>query len=164
MTTRYYKLEDEKILSAFSEYYSERQSLQDKGNTLGKKFNLGDAGFKYIGMWGLYLAGFECTRSEHNNLADKELWTLPKDGYTRPKVKKGSEPYNQFKKACEELAIDGSKIEELIGFNHMDFFPAQPGYRYRGKENSMIFLMPESCDSVKGCIEITNIEYIKEAA
>lgn len=161
MTTRYYKLEDESILKAFSEYYAKRDYLQNEGDSLGKEFGLGSAGFKQHGMWDLMLYGFECTYSERNKLVDKELWILPKDGYTRPKVKKGSVPYDKFMAAYRKLSIDASEIEDLIGFNYMDFFPCRPGYEYKGKKNLMIFLMPDKCDSVNGCSEITNIEFME---
>lgn len=162
MTTRYYKVIDKEILEMFGEYYVLRTEVQKKANTFGEKYGLGEGGFRRQGMWGINLIGFDCTWSAHGQLKDNEMWTKPKDGYIRPKVKKGSVPHEEFKTLCGELYISGSEIEKRIGFNHMDYFPKQPGYQYRSNQNLMIFMMPESCDAVKGCVEITNIEYIKE--
>ena len=164
MTTRYYKVVDKNTLKMFADYYEKRIDAQKKANTFGGTHGLGDGGFNSFGMWDARLTGFECTWEAHRLLKNKELWTIPKDGYTRPKVKKGSALHEEFKNLCREIDIDISNIENQIGFNHMDFFPKRPGYQYKAKENSMVFLMPESCDSVKGCTEITNIEYIKEIA
>lgn len=162
VTTRYYKVTDENILKTFSDYYAQRIESQKKADVFGEKYGLGEGGFKVYGMWMLTLVGFECSWFTHSKLKNKELWTQPKDGYTRPKVKKGSAPHEEFKNLCRGIYINSSEIEGQIGFNHMDFFPQCPGYQYIGNKNLMIFKMPESCESVKGCIEISNIEYIKE--
>lgn len=160
MTTRYYKVEDKALLNAISGHFDKRDKSVDKGNKLAEKHGFKKAGFIQDDMWGIHLAGFKCYFHDHAKREDKELWRRPVKDHTAPKSKK-SDLNKEYDTACKELRIDGRAMEDLVGFGFLTYFPSSAGFSYKKDKNQFIFIMPESCDAVKGSKEITNIEFIE---
>mgnify|MGYP000524611438 CR=1 FL=1 len=160
MTTRYYRVTDETILKAIIEYFELLKTTQKKGDEVAKEFGFINASFSRFGMWDASLTGFACSRITYNDRDDKELWIIPKKGYTRPRVKKGSKVYDKYAATCSNLRIIGDDMEKMLGFSHLSFFPTSPGYTFKLDKKIMVFTMPESCEAVNGCVEITNVEYL----
>jgi len=161
MTTRYFKVTDPAMLAAMADLVDERQAAQKVADAFASAHGLTQAVFYLRGLYGQTLAGFKCSRSDHSKREDRDEWTIPKEGITRPKVKKSSPLYKAYNLMSKEVAVDGKELEELFGFNRLTYFPTSPGYTYKPRHNSMVFMMPESCDKVNGCVEITNVEYLQ---
>lgn len=160
--TRYFKVTDQKIIETLRSHLKKITESHAKGNEFGKKHGFESeipAAFRRWGLWDSHLSGFFCGRVEHAKRDDKEFWTIPKDGTTRPKKVKKSPVYAEYSQLCKEVNNDGEAMDEAVGFNRMTFFPSKPGLYYSLDENLLIFAMPEKCDEVKGAVEITNLEY-----
>jgi hypothetical protein len=159
MNTRYFKVVDTDALKTLRDLMDRRLAAQETAEEFARRHGFKKAAFYRVGMHGVELAGFECTRFEHTKRADSDLWTIPKDGYTRVKVKKGSDLYESYAALMAAVRINSSFVDEVFGFSGYTYVPNRPGFTYRMDDQLAVFLMPDACNRVPGCAEISNIEY-----
>jgi len=160
-TSRYFQVVSKKIINELNKHYEKIEVNRIKADDLAKNFGFESSACHRFHLWDFSLSGFVCHKSEHFKRVDKEWWIIPKNSYTWPRKKKDSPYYAEYEAARKELKINSDSIDELIGFNSMSFFPTTPGFHINYDKNLVIFIMPESCNSVEGSKEISNIEYIK---
>jgi len=165
MTTRYYKVTCEEIIKEIALIFNKQIESIRIAEQFAKKHGLGSPSFKRWNMFDLFLDGFEMSRKEFDlNYRDGGLWCIPKNGTSAPRSRKSSKIHQDYKKLWSEVNVDDKHLHEVLGWNHLSFFPTSPGLHSRVDDDLAIFMMPDSCCELKGCIEISNIEYMNLTA
>ena len=154
--SRYFLVKDKAIIEAIKANCKGRQTSRDKAQLFAKEHKLGDSIFSRFGIFDLHLSGFKSQDSE----IDRSLMTKPKEGIFRPKRAKNSELSKAYSELCEETRISDKEIEEVLGWNHLTFFPSMPGCNFKPNDDLYVFILPVRVLELNGCEEISNIEYL----
>lgn len=154
--TRYFLAEDIAIIEAIKKNNDDREASKNKAALFAADNKLGMPIFMRHGIFDMFLSGFESKGSE----IDCALMTKPKDGLFRPKRVKNSKLSIAFSALCKEVDISGKATEDVLGWNRLTFFPASPGCNFKPLSDLFLFMLPARVSELKGCKEITNIEYL----
>jgi len=159
--SRYYLVEDEKIISMIKDIIEQKTKAWKKAEEWAKSNNVGEPVFMRWNIFDSRLHGFRTYGNNYKSeLLDWDYWTKPKKRMIWPKAKKGSKLLSEFRRLQKECEVYDKAVHELLGWNVIDHFPTSPGFNYDG-ENNMAFVTANSWESMKGCKEITNIEFIE---
>lgn len=160
MTSRYFHLTDSTMLEAVKKNRNQVKAAEEKAQEFADQHGLGTPGFIRWSLFDSKLHGFKT----NNSSLELDGWFVrPKDGYTRPRVKKGSPILEQFKTLVNETHVNDSELSKILGWSSLDFFPCRPGLyaNYKSTPLVVVFVTNESTTSLPGCVEISNIEYLQ---
>ena len=157
---RYFKLEDQATFNAIQAHNARNAELRAQVVEWAESVGFGKPEFFRDGLFGQTLEGFKPTGTAD---AVRQVCTKPSRlRLIRPRA--SGRGHDKALLAAYRAQWAKSKtydepLEPLIGFNQLSFFPSFPGYK--GDADYFVWVMPDRVTEVKGCVEITNIEFLE---
>ncbi|MCK4957777.1 MAG: hypothetical protein KAT00_00215 [Planctomycetes bacterium] len=160
--SRYFKIVDETIIEGVLAHMKHVKSRRAVAIQWAKDRGFCDGVLFYRdGMFGTRVGGL--THDRNTPVALREKCTKPKrpNYEIRPKKTADKDLWASYAAMCAEVFVAGSETDELIGFGEMTFFPFSPGFHFSTVDLTGFWTMQDRVTEVKGCVEVTNIEYLE---
>lgn len=158
--SRYFKVTDQTIIDGLKGHLALKGKLQDRAREWARSVGAENIYFYQDGFFGQRLGGFKPSECS-DELREKCTIKRDRNGLIWPKKTVDRELYAAFRQVWDEVRVPSSETDELIGFDELSFFPTRPGV-FVSKDRTFVgYVMPDHVTEVKGCAEITNIDWIE---
>jgi hypothetical protein len=160
--TRYFKVVDQTIVDAYKKHAETGHDNRKKANAWAKTIGAERIHFYRRGLFGSTFGGVK-PREITDELRAKCRKNTDRNGLTGPAKSRDPVLYAEWHRQKQELCTSGKEIEDLVGFNELSFFPTSPGMHYNLDSGFLGWIMPDhvTTEHLKGCVEITNIDWIE---
>lgn len=163
--TRYFKVIDDEIIDGLIKNEERNKQVRALATKWAKDNGFsGEVLFYLKNLVGTRVDSLVVDRSTPAELLAKcRKPKYPKGHHQRtttPKKSADKELYKSYHDMVAAANAISTNVYDLIGFDEFSFFPSSVGYSMRFETRSVFWLVPDSVKEVKGCVEVTNVEFI----